>query len=664
MCSPEIILAAEPVGNIFSLSLAELIDVQVRIESVSKRLEGINDAPSVVTVMTSEEIELFGGKDLYEVLGRFVGVQASWRSDVPGRVQIGIRNDQPSGIDYRHTLILLNGSPLNMDSYNGNIWNHASLASLPLDSIEQIELIRGPGSVLHGTTAFQGVVNIVTKAAAAPNSTENFSITAGRASYDAETIRAEWHHTAGEFNFSGFVTGMNSSGERLEALANGVVDPVFNESMHEDNFGVLGNLSYGQWKASAWYGSSDQGSARRDATASKVGENEGLNQRYLANLARPFALSEDWELQTKFTLSGFRHDFEITNKGPRIQYEADEQALEINLAGKLSEDLYLLSGVVATHFSGSTPGPIKPIPQGWSYTWWSAYSQLDYQLTDRLKLTLGGQFNRADTSSEFVPRAGLVFNFNQNWGAKLLYGEAFRSPVAAETRAEIPAINIFGNPDLKPESVATWDMQVFYQQDNAQLALTIFHSQQKDLTVRVFEPLMPGEIFPFGTFENKGSLTLEGVELEGKLAFAENWFVTGGLTTQRNREGSGTKDYTLEPDWEGRLGIGYSNNYYSLGLYDIFRDSYKSALIREPDAFEQLNPDADASHLISLNLKLNVGQLFGDTSTFRDTSLNLHVENLLDQELFVPSINVGVFDANTVPSRGGRVTWLEFKIGF
>lgn len=471
------VIAVESLDDLLSLSLLQLS--QIQIEVASKRLEGINDAPSVVTVMTAEEIAMFGGKDLYEVLGRFVGVQTSWRAEGIGRAQVGIRNDQPSGSDYRHTLILLNGSPFNVDSYNGNIWNQAALAALPLDAIARIELIRGPGSVLHGTTAFQGVINIVTKEDVDEDGFQNPVITVARGSRDTESYRAQLQYGNGDFALSAYAMGLNSAGERLQGFSSNLLTPYFNESMHEDSFGLLAEIRYRELKATFWYGSNDQGTARRNPIGGRMDESEIFNQRYFANVSYPIHLSDIWDLEVRAVTSGFRNDLELVDEGPRILYESDEQSLELNLSGALSQQTRLLTGMVATHYSGETPGAIQPIPEGWDYLWWSVYSQIDYRPRENIKFTLGGQYNKAEKNTRFVPRLGVVIDFNESWGMKLLYGEAFRSPVAAEVMVAIPALNIFGNPDLKPELVATTDLQLFYQRDNAQAAITVFHSKHR-----------------------------------------------------------------------------------------------------------------------------------------------------------------------------------------
>lgn len=166
---------------------------------------------------------------------------------------------------------------------------------------------------------------------------------------------------------------------------------------------------------------------------------------------------------------------------------------------------------------------------------------------------------------------------------------------------------------------------------------------------------------PLTTFQNQGSLTIEGVELEGKITFADNWFVTAGLTYQRNEDAMGREDFTLEPDWEGRFGIGFSVPAYNFGLYDIFHDDYSDSLLRHPSAGVSLNPTADSYHLISANANIALDELFGGRF-LEGVSLGLHIENLLDEDIYLPSVFVGGFDANTVPSRGGRTVWVELKI--
>ena len=133
------------------------LDISVGI--ASKKEERVLDAPGIITVVTKEEIKSYGGNSLVDVLNRLPSVQLTWsdvfRDNVPGvRGQIATQYDN-------RMLLLLNGRPMRESMTGG--FHYDILRSFPLEAIERIEFIRGPGSVLYGSSAFMGVINIVTK---------------------------------------------------------------------------------------------------------------------------------------------------------------------------------------------------------------------------------------------------------------------------------------------------------------------------------------------------------------------------------------------------------------------------------------------------------------------------------------------------------------------
>ena len=71
-----------------------------------------------------------------------------------------MRGDATLGAN-NHILVLVNGRPIQESTHGGMI--HPFLRSFPLASVKQIEIIRGPGSVLYGTNAYVGVINVITK---------------------------------------------------------------------------------------------------------------------------------------------------------------------------------------------------------------------------------------------------------------------------------------------------------------------------------------------------------------------------------------------------------------------------------------------------------------------------------------------------------------------
>src|ERR1700757_1943534 len=124
------------------------------ISVASKKPLNVRESPSIVTLVTAEEIKNSGARDLIDVLRLVPGVD--FGVDVQGVVGIGMRGN------WAHegkVLILLDGQEMNEILYaTTQFGNH-----FPIDQIKKIEIIRGPGSAIYGGYAEYGVINIITK---------------------------------------------------------------------------------------------------------------------------------------------------------------------------------------------------------------------------------------------------------------------------------------------------------------------------------------------------------------------------------------------------------------------------------------------------------------------------------------------------------------------
>lgn len=111
-------------------------------------------SPNIVTLVTDEEIKAMGARDLIDVLQLVPGFH--FAQDVRGNVALGIRGNWAAE---GKVLIMLNGKEVN-EHYTAHAYfgNH-----FPVSMIKRIEIIRGPGSSIHGGYAEFGVINIVTR---------------------------------------------------------------------------------------------------------------------------------------------------------------------------------------------------------------------------------------------------------------------------------------------------------------------------------------------------------------------------------------------------------------------------------------------------------------------------------------------------------------------
>jgi outer membrane receptor for ferrienterochelin and colicins len=148
---------------------AELLDLRLeplrQVSAVSRAIEDIDDAPSSLSIIDGQELRAFGYPTVAEALR---GTRGVYLSNDYSYFSAGIRGlGEPN--DYGNRLLVLaDGHPT-----NDNVLNSSYIgtdARLDLYDVERIEVVRGPGSLLYGTGAFSGVVNLVTRPRDEPTS--------------------------------------------------------------------------------------------------------------------------------------------------------------------------------------------------------------------------------------------------------------------------------------------------------------------------------------------------------------------------------------------------------------------------------------------------------------------------------------------------------------
>ncbi|RAV97660.1 TonB-dependent receptor plug domain-containing protein [Pseudochryseolinea flava] len=128
--------------------------------SVSTQKLTMRETPGIISLITAEEIHNSGARDLTDVLRLVPGFDIM--QDLQFVLGIGLRG---SWANEGKVLVMLDGQPMNELLYQSVAVGNR----FPVDAIEQIEIIRGPGSAVYGGSAEYGVINIITKAAGSLN---------------------------------------------------------------------------------------------------------------------------------------------------------------------------------------------------------------------------------------------------------------------------------------------------------------------------------------------------------------------------------------------------------------------------------------------------------------------------------------------------------------
>ena len=157
LSSAVVSLAQTPtVHDLIHAQLEDLMDMQVT--SVAKKEQTLSKAGAAVYVITQADIRTSGATNIPDLLRMAPGVDVaridanSWAITVRGF------NDRYAN----KVLVLVDGRSVYSPSFSGVFWD---AQDVPLEDIERIEVIRGPGGTVWGANAMNGVINIITKSA-------------------------------------------------------------------------------------------------------------------------------------------------------------------------------------------------------------------------------------------------------------------------------------------------------------------------------------------------------------------------------------------------------------------------------------------------------------------------------------------------------------------
>ncbi len=687
----------------------ELINQSIQV--ASKSAESIYEAPGVISVITAQEINRFGANNLLEVLERATSTYYMGSYFAPNNI-ISIRGDLSTPYN-NHVLILINGRPTRETLFGG--LDYSILLSLPLIAIERIELIRGPGSVLYGTNAYAGVINIITRDVKEGSTTVSVqSGSFGTIGLDAQSTRIKNDlkvtTSVRYFNQAGW--DLNASGERRD------VDPVFQDRVAylagQNNLGGLFTLDYKGLSVSSLIAYSSQPNTgtvpvsnfETDSTNHPPpSRNREINTlRAFVDVGYQFDLSDRSNLSINATYNAMNTRF-VTPNGDFVGNTQD-LILEPTFFQEWDFGLNLTLGGTAFLQDGNaeigdvTINANDTINRGvpsYAELWYSAYAQAEYKLPffDNVKLVAGGQLNRpAGTEVTIAPRIGLIGQFQSGqaklagergaWGFKLLYGEALRAPFEAENNLNDPG-TLLGSDDLDPETVTTLDAQLFYYRPGLEIIATFFDNQVK----RVITQVDPNPNDADGTFQYinaAGNLREQGVELESKIALIDRVFLSGSVTYQTDirstletETNQDIPDLRLTPEFMFKVGAFYywKEKDLSVGLFDSYFG--KSRGVSTQNDF---NAPAAAFHNLTFNANLNLSRLFFgkksqaeidstsrlsertkiENQNIPDIILNFYVVNLLDEGIFYPEFVRR--QINTFPGRSGRGIYASLKINF
>ncbi|MBN2028913.1 TonB-dependent receptor [bacterium] len=628
---------AQETEDLMEMSLEDLLNMEVT--TVSKFAEKLFNAPGVITVVTKDELDRFGGTTLKDILERIPSLTAStvYMTD---RSTIAPRGDQvmPSS---SHVLLLINGRPVR-ESLEGGIKSEM-YESFPVNVIEKIEVVRGPGSVLYGSNAISAVINIITESAeksgvavsgiagqsGAYGSRAKAQLKSGDFSMVAAgqfLKKADWET---DFTYNNFYTPVDTTITMKSTIPNEGLGTYV--GINYKNLRLMG--SYNEWKNYYWV---------TDYATVFPFPTHGINNwsKGFADLGYDLTVTTQWYMS--FDVTYTRSTFN-TEAWPNTNRDSYEVVAEWSNYYNPSEKVGLVFGGLYNHFSGEEWGPDVTYTDASRYSI-GAYAQLNYQILQSLNVITGVQANKVEgIDLDIVPRTGLIWNPASRINFKALYSQAFRAPSINELSINFP--QMMGNPNLIPEKVSTLDLGMNYQGEQIQVGVNFFHSQQKDVIFQNRDMT----VVPAPMYWNGVEVKFMGIELEGKYYVNRNLFLSGSMLYQTNEDKNGVENVTPIANLGAKGGISYkSDRGLTLSLFNI----YQGDLDEKFDT--RVNPAPESYNLLNLYARLDINQIFS-LGTKPNFSLFLQVDNVLDKEIWLP--DWGLLPGKSIPVNPGRVIY-------
>jgi len=480
--------------------------------------------PIGATVITAEQIRSAGATDVNQAIRKIGGVFG--RQSLDGSPDFGLDLRGFGTNSAQNVVVMVDGVRLNENELANTV-----LSSIPVDTVERIEITRGGSSVLYGDGATGGVIQIFTRRAASGGTGGSLFAEAGR--FDARDLRASIVHGAGPWSFDAAVADRStdnyrknnkyeqtsfSGGVQYAYAPNGRAGLRF-ESARSDSR-LPGSLSEAQFQSipTATYTPNDFGSLDTDRVSAFVEHRIGAFELAAELSHRERDVSSTYDFG--FGPSASRYQAEQTQFSPRLRHTA-------MLGGKRNE---LVTGIDLTRWDRQVTSSFSAGDAKQDTKAIYVRDELTWNAPHNARLAVGARHERFDKE----------------------YADPLAFVAGEDTEQSINAWTVEGSIDVAPQvtvfakagrsyRIANIDENsyrstagVLAPQTSRDLELGVSAgTDARKVTARVFHHRLTNEIFfdptiGYGANTNLDPTRRQGVELEGQAALGNALRLTGG----------------------------------------------------------------------------------------------------------------------------------------
>ena len=582
-------------GNFLDIKMKEVFLMLDDVIVSSMKCEyALSNVPVYSEVIGKSKIVETGNASVAEVLEQQLGISKTY--DVHGMFDYNLM-----GLESKYILIMKDGKPI-----NGKFQDMIDLDQILVSNIDRIEIIKGPGSSLHGSDAIGGVINIIT--AETPEDSKLslkyrktiFDINNGNGGDNSSGNTASFNISKKFGNFS-----WGTSGQLQDLLNQSSITPLNKDEITKLNLNTelywVSRNEKGQYGLMLdYFGQNDTG---RDllSTGYEISSNSTDISRISTTFTHDWVLSKKLHLNQSLNVSNYEREYHQTgiDDSFTINNIASESLIDfdLKLQYKQNKNNMLLG------FNSSIPSyqSKRLIDSSHVMRKSGIYVQNEYSRSEKLKIVYGVRTERYAGRESFNPRLALMYIPKDNYKVRFSLGKGFRAPSVQETFISFHNVDqgyvVKGNSRLRPEESIGSSFNIEYSnKNNIRLNGLLYYNYFSDkiLTEQMGDPSSSPTVF---TYKNISNATYQGVELFADYVHSNNLTLKFNLNLRDEFDSKGRKLKNTTPYSTGfelsylvraintRIYLNQSQSYRyatdtSFGLVDIIFSTRFSELLK------------------------------------------------------------------------------------
>lgn len=519
------VTAQNETDDLTTISLEQLMNIEVF--TASKFNQKTSEAPSKVTVITSDDIREFGYRTLQDILNSIPGLYTSYDRNY---TTLGARGFGLPGDYSSRFLMLLDGQRVNDNIYDSFGIDYDGIVNV--DIIERVEFSSGPGSAIYGANAVFGVINVITKNG---GTIDGVQVSADYASESSRRARV----TAGNSFDNGLDAIFSASAYKSDGAD--IYFPEFDDPStnngvavgrdYHESQNLFLKLKYEDWGFEAAYNDRKKGIPTASYEQEfNMSPSETIDTVGMATLTYDTAINDTSEIYGSFSLGRYEYSGDFIYNYPPLTVNRDESHGEWWNAELRYQTTHFDNHriIVGTELQNNVEQDqanfdVDPfasyLDDSRSGGRYGIYLQDEIRLSKQFILNAGLRYDKNiyDTDTDNVkksivsPRLALIYSIQPETTLKFIYGTSYRNPNAYELYyAE--TLGYIQNTNLNPEEVETFEIDIeHYLNNNFRLGASLYSNKTTDL-IGLFEDPNTGDLF----FDNLDEVTAQGADIEAE----------------------------------------------------------------------------------------------------------------------------------------------------